>query len=80
MAQKSTQWTYCQLYTCLYASFVFVFMLVLKWMASWRMYPKACWYDAAWSAQKSSLAEFFIRLIAGSVWGLVDLHDRTNVM
>ena len=43
------------------------------------MYPNACWYEAAWSAQKSSLAEFFMRVIEGNVCALVDLHDRTNV-
>lgn len=95
-AQKSTQCTYCQLYTCLNASYfprsvrfnqaqsglrtlVFVFMLFRKWMASCLMYPNACWYDAEWSVQNSSLAEFFIRLIAGSVCALVDLHERTRV-
>ena len=54
-------------------------MLFLRWIASCLMYPNARWYDAAWSAQKSSLAEFFMRLIAGSVCALVDLHERTRV-
>ena len=32
-----------------------------------------------WSIVYSSLAEFFMRLIAGSVCALVDLHARTSV-
>ena len=33
----------------------------------------------AWSTQKTSEAEFFIKLIEGNVWALVDLEDRINV-
>lgn len=43
------------------------------------MYPKACWYAVAWSTQKTSEAEFFIKLIEGNVWALVALEDRIKV-
>ena len=33
----------------------------------------------AWSTQKTSEAEFFIKLIEGNVWALVDLEDRIKV-
>lgn len=96
--QKSTQWAYCQLYTCLYASYsvrslkhirilgacggrtlVFIFILPLKWIANCRIYPNACWYAAVWSMQNISEAEFFIKLMEGRVYVLVDLTERTRV-
>lgn len=33
----------------------------------------------AWSTQKTSEAEFFIKLMEGNVWALVDLEDRIKV-
>lgn len=33
----------------------------------------------AWSTQNTSEAEFFIKLIEGNVWTLVDLEDRIKV-
>ena len=47
-------------------------------MASWRMYPKACWYAVAWSRQNKSEAEFFMRLMEGRVWALVDFEHRMS--
>lgn len=60
-------------------TFVFTFMLFRRWIASCRIYPNACWYAAAWSRQNTSLAEFFIRLMDGSVCAVVDLEDRIRV-
>lgn len=44
------------------------------------MYPNACWYAVAWSAQKMSEAEFFIKLIEGRVWALVDFELRISII
>lgn len=33
----------------------------------------------AWSTQKTSEAEFFIKLMEGNVWALVDLEERIKV-
>ena len=58
---------------------VLTFILFLRWIASCLIYPKACWYAAAWSMQNTSDAEFFIKLMAGRECALVDLEERTRV-
>ena len=54
-------------------------ILFLRRIASWRMYPNACWYAALWFIVYTSDAEFFIRLINGREYAVVVLHERTSV-
>lgn len=42
------------------------------------MYPKACWYAAAWFRQKISEAEFFMNVMKGNECELVDFDECTR--
>ena len=63
---------YCQLYTCRYASAVGFWIALRRWIASCRMYTKACWYAAEASIAQRSTKHDDVSAIRCSVFRLVE--------